>query len=435
MDCAGVYMHVSELGHPCLDMHRDQPSSPGTPPQWSYADLLLGRPRPASTSASTTSSTKGDAPDVCIDLPAITRAITAPVQTSTALTKDATAVMEVRGGNTQAQAASPPAAAAGASDTGATALIKNPTVNDISRQSQYVISGCVAAAAAPAPNMYSQGDKHTSLAPVRQSADYTQQHPAADAQCDRMSQEGQQMGKLAKTVKPETQQFSKETLTTSNSASTEHGQYAHAEHGLQMFSSIQAAQAPVRLHPANAELGPRPQAEHETRSAGSNQAATPLTRCQPQTDEPRQSTHDRRESVPWAGLHANASRPPHRPHVLTAEPRQSAKAEHENTLQGNAHPCQACTRPQVSDMELEHDLNAEPDSMSHVHPRGADEGDTNPNEPSIQAEQVHSLQDTLDIALQELLLTEDRGDFRQSIQVLPALLHHTNCPTLCWLNE
>ena len=427
--CTCIFLNWPK--HVCLGMHREQPCSPGTPPQWSYADLLLGRPRPAST----TSSTKGDASDVCIDLPATTRAITAPVQTSTALTEDATAVIEVRGGNTQAQAASPPAAAAGASDTGATALIKNPTVNDISPQSRCDISGCVAAAAAPPPNASSPGNKHTSLAPVRDSADHTEQQPNADAECDHMFQEGQQTSKLAKTIKPEMQQLNKETLTTSNSASTEHGQYAQTEHDLQMLSSIQAAQAPVRLHPANAELGPRPQAEHETRSAGSNQAATPLTRYQPQTREPRQSTHDRRESVPWAGRHADASTPPLRPHLYTAEPRQSAKAEHENMLQGVTDTCQPCTTPSVNHMELRHDIKAEPDTMSHAHPRGADEGDIRPNEPSIQAEQLHSLYDTLDIALQELLLTEDREDFRQSIQVLSALLHHTNCQTLCWLNE
>ena len=398
------------LRHVCLGMHREQPCSPGSPPQWSYADLLLGRPRPASTPSGPPALSQSSAPAGILNK-----------ETASSDNKYSSLQASSNDPQDSAQGAVPLSVPATATIRASIALVKDTAMSDISQQSQYNISECVAAAAAAAPNASSKGNKHTSLAPVRESADHTEQQPNADAECDHGSQERQEIGQLARIVAPETRQLSNASLTTPHSANAEPGQYTQAGHDLKTVST-QAAEAPVRLHLASAELGPHPQAERDTRSAGSKQAATSLTRNQPQTNGPRRSTRDRRESAPWAGQHANAS--PLRPHVYSAEPRQSAKAEHKNTLQGNAHPCQPPTTPQLNDMELRNDFMAEPDSMSHVHPRGADEGDANPNEPSTQAGQTHSLYDTLDIALQELLLTEDREDFKQSIQVLPSLLRH-----------
>ena len=403
-------------------MHREQPSSPGTPPQWSYADLLLGRPRPSATTPSGPCALSQSSAPAGI------------LNEETAGSDNKYSSLQARSNDPQvsAQGAVSLSVPATATIRASIAPVKDTTMSDISQQSQYDISGCVAAAAAAAPNASSKGNKHTSLAPVRESADYTEQQPNADAECDRMSQEGQEIGQLARVVAPETHQLSNASLTTSHSASTGPGQYAQADVAT---VSTQAAEAPVRLHLANAELGPRSQAEHYTRSACSQQAATSLTRNQPRANEPRQSTHNRCESAPQACQHANASTTTLRPHVCTAEPRQSAEAEHDETSQGTTDTCQPCTRLQVNDMELRRDIKAEPDFMSHVHPTGADEGDTNPNEPAIQAGQMHSLRDTLNLALQELLLTEDREDFRRSIQVLAALLHHTTCQSLCRMDE
>ena len=74
--------------------------------------------------------------------------------------------------------------------------------------------------------------------------------------------------------------------------------------------------------------------------------------------------------------------------------------------------------PQTENIKPLKDVPAECDFMSSTHP-GLGSG-VDPNEPSAQAgldEQVHSLDDTLSSALQELLMTQDRQEFALSIQV------------------
>ena len=113
-----------------------------------------------------------------------------------------------------------------------------------------------------------------------------------------------------------------------------------------------------------------------------------------------------------------SSRPLDRVRLVTAEPGHDAQAEHQSRNQGCKQTSRPYMSPQTENIKPLKDVPAECDFMSSTHP-GLGSG-VDPNEPSAQAgldEQVHSLDDTLSNALQELLLTEDRQDFALSIQV------------------
>ncbi len=103
---------------------------------------------------------------------------------------------------------------------------------------------------------------------------------------------------------------------------------------------------------------------------------------------------------------------------VTAEPGHDAQAEHQTRTQGCKQTSRPFVSPQTENIEHLKNVAAECDPLSSMHP-GVGSG-VDPSVPSAQAgldEQVHSLDDTLSSALQELLLTEDRQDFAQSIQV------------------
>lgn len=132
--------------------------------------------------------------------------------------------------------------------------------------------------------------------------------------------------------------------------------------------------------------------------------------------EPRHHAQAERDIISQRALHA--SRPLDRVQPSTDEPRHAVQAHYNSSLQGCQHSGRPYTSPQGQTFKPIKFAPAQYASTSTVHPRG--EIGVDLNEPSVQAGsdgQVHSLDDTLSSALQELLLREDRQEFAQVVQV------------------
>ena len=218
-------------------------------------------------------------------------------------------------------------------------------------------------------------------------------------------------------------------------------------------ASMACTQVPVPLaeqrHNANAERGQVSQVgQHSSRPPIRSQTA------QVEPEQPQAERHYKPQRVhqyqhPSQALHLasaehrqyaqaerdHGSRPLDRVRSVTAEPGHDAQAEHQSRTQG----CKSTSRPYISpqtvNIEPLKDVPAECDSMPRMHP-GLGSG-VDPSDPSNQAgleESVHSLDDALSNALQELLLTEDRQDFVLSVQVCCNMKHicflHTPQKTL-----
>ena len=138
--------------------------------------------------------------------------------------------------------------------------------------------------------------------------------------------------------------------------------------------------------------------------------------------EQRHNANAERGQVSQVGQHS--SRPPVRFQTTHVEPEQPAQAERQTRSQGCKQTSRPYFSPQTENFKLLKDVPAECDPLSSMHP-GVESG-VDPSVPSAQAgldEPVHSLDDTLSNALQELLLTEDRQDFALSIQVGSNMKH------------
>ncbi|DBA83241.1 TPA: hypothetical protein ACH3X2_006750 [Trebouxia sp. C0005] len=178
-------------------------------------------------------------------------------------------------------------------------------------------------------------------------------------------------------------------------------------------ASMALEQVPVppaeQRHNANAERGQVSQVcQH---------GSLPPVRSQTAHVEPEQPTQAERQYMPQRIHQIKASS--QASHLASAEPRQYAQAEHHPSPQDCMQTSRPYISPQTDNLKPLQDVPAECDSMSSMHPGVG--GGVDPNEPAAQAgldEQVHSLDDTLSNALQELLLTQDRQDFALSIQHL-----------------
>ena len=132
--------------------------------------------------------------------------------------------------------------------------------------------------------------------------------------------------------------------------------------------------------------------------------------------EPRHHAQAERDIVSQRALHA--SRSLDRVQPSTDESGHAAQANHNSSLQGCQHSGRPCTSPLTETFNPIKFTPAQCASTSTVHPGG--EIGVDLNEPSAQAVpdgQVYSLDDTLSSALQELLLTKDRQEFAQVVQV------------------
>jgi len=130
----------------------------------------------------------------------------------------------------------------------------------------------------------------------------------------------------------------------------------------------------------------------------------------------RQHAQAERDIISQTALHA--SRPLDRVQARTDEPRNAVQADCNSSLQSCQHSGSPYTSPQGETFKPMKCAPAQCASTSTVHPGG--EIGVDLNEPSAQAVpdgQVYSLDDTLSSALQELLLTEDRQEFAQVVQV------------------
>ena len=169
---------------------------------------------------------------------------------------------------------------------------------------------------------------------------------------------------------------------------------------LQRLTRFQTAHVEPE-QPAQAERHYKPQRVHQIKAPSQ---ASHLANA-----EPRQYAQAERD---------HASRPLDRVPSVTAEPGHDAHADHQSRIQGCKQTSRPYISPQTETAKPIQDVPAECDSMSHMHP-GLGSG-VDPNDPSDQAgleEPVHSLDDALSNALQELLLTKDRQEFALSIQV------------------
>ena len=132
--------------------------------------------------------------------------------------------------------------------------------------------------------------------------------------------------------------------------------------------------------------------------------------------EPRHHAQAKLDIFSQTALHA--SRPLDRVQACTDEPKHAVQADYNSRPQGCQHSGRHCTSPLTETFNLIKFAQDQYASASTVHPGG--EIGVDLNKPSAQAvpdRQVYSLDDTLSSALQELLLTEDRRDFAQVIQV------------------
>ena len=184
---------------------------------------------------------------------------------------------------------------------------------------------------------------------------------------------------------------------------------ANAERGQVSQVGQHSSRPPVRSQSAHVEPEQPAQAERRYRPQRVHQYQPPSQACHLASAEPRHYAQAERD---------HASRPLDRVRLVTAEPGHDAQAEHQSRTQG----CKPTSRPYISPQTVNikplKDIPAECDFMSSTHP-GLGSG-VAPNDPSDQAgleEPVHSLDDALSNALQELLLTQDRQDFALSIQV------------------
>ena len=184
---------------------------------------------------------------------------------------------------------------------------------------------------------------------------------------------------------------------------------ANAERGQVTQVGQHSSRPPVRSQSAHVEPEQPAQAERRYRPQRVHQYQPPSQACHLASAEPRHYAQAERD---------HASRPLDRVRLVTAEPGHDAQAEHQSRTQG----CKPTSRPYISPQTVNikplKDIPAECDFMSSTHP-GLGSG-VELNDPSDQAgleEPVHSLDDALSNALQELLLTQDRQDFALSIQV------------------
>ena len=262
---------------------------------------------------------------------------------------------------------SPSQASTGSSYT--TARSQTSSTDQASNHHSQLACMTSAAAAPAAVSSSTQGVKQSSMAPMKVPVPHAEQRHNANAKRDQVSQVGQH-----------------------------------------------SSRPPVRSQTVHVEPEQPAQAERQCMPQGGHQINAPSQVSHLASAEPRQYAQAERDPMSQRGQHA--SRPLDRVRSVTAEPGHDAQAEHQTRPQGCKHTSTPCISPQTENIKPIKDAPAESDSMSSMHP-GVESG-VDPSEPSVQAgldEQVHSLDDTLSNALQELLLTEDRQDFAQSIQV------------------
>ena len=196
----------------------------------------------------------------------------------------------------------------------------------------------------------------------------------------------------------------------------------------------QASKSQLGPQPGNVEPRQSAKAEHVPVSmqpraelTANRQAGRPYSRPRTGNAKPRQVPKAERVHVPSlhpiaeSAVNRQASKPQISSQTGSAEPMHTAVAERDPMSvvrsRSDSTTYQLASRPQTGSAQPRQIASAECDPMANVHPTA---DDTASEQPLSSSRQSHSLDETLECALQELLLTADRPDFLLSIQVASA---------------
>ena len=404
------------------------------------------------------------------------KGVTAPVKGATAPVKDATAPIKgatapVKGATAPVKGATAPVKGATAPVKGATAPVKGATLKDArgarERNTQASSLNIASTSSVTTANAFKDAPAaNTSSTSLNLPDPNARPFYGSDSSDDFHSASSDAAGLRSSRLSPHSSPSQASTgssyttarsQTSSNSqASNNHSQLAcmtsaaDAPAGVSSVSSSsqgvkQASMAPLQVPLPPAEQRHNGNAERGQVSQGGPHSSRPPVRVPTAHVEPVrfQTAHVEPErhykpqkvhqiKAPSQASHLasaeprqyaqaerdHASRPLDRVRLVTAEPGHDAHAEHQSRPQGCKQTSRPYMSPQTDNIKPLKDVPAECDSMSSTHP-GLGSG-VDPNDPSHQAgleEPVHSLDDALSSALQELLLTEDRQEFALSIQV------------------